>query len=172
MTLRVVLCGGGTAGHVNPLLATARAIRESDAQAQITAVGTAGGLENDLVPLAGFDLRLIERVPFPRRLSVDALRFPVHFQRAVRQARQILRDTQATCVVGFGGYAATPMYWAARQERIPIVVHEANAVPGLANKLGARWAQVVGLTFPSTPLVARKGRTVTVGLPLRSKLRN
>ncbi|WP_216378954.1 UDP-N-acetylglucosamine--N-acetylmuramyl-(pentapeptide) pyrophosphoryl-undecaprenol N-acetylglucosamine transferase [Arcanobacterium phocae] len=170
MKLSVVLCGGGTAGHVNPLIATAQAMQRVAPDARITAVGTAGGLENELVPSAGFDLRLIEKVPFPRRLNRDAIRFPARFRLAVKQAREILVETQATCVVGFGGYASSPMYRAALKEGVPFIVHEANAVPGLANKLGARSANLVGLTFPSTPLVATKGVTVTVGLPLRPKI--
>ncbi|USR80031.1 UDP-N-acetylglucosamine--N-acetylmuramyl-(pentapeptide) pyrophosphoryl-undecaprenol N-acetylglucosamine transferase [Arcanobacterium pinnipediorum] len=167
MVLSVVLCGGGTAGHVNPLIASAQAIRSLVPEARITAVGTASGLENELVPAAGFDLALVERAPFPRRLNRQALKFPARFMRAVKQSRKILRDAQASCVIGFGGYASTPIYWAARREGIPIIVHEANAVPGMANKLGARYARVVALTFPSTPLQAKNGITVTVGLPLR-----
>lgn len=167
MKLSVVLCGGGTAGHVNPLIATAQALRESFPEVRVTAVGTARGLENDLVPAAGIDLRLVERAPFPRRLNGDALRFPMRFRKAVRESRAILADADATCVIGFGGYASSPMYRAAAALGIPVIVHEANAVPGMANKLGARFARIVALTFPSTSLRARKGETITVGLPLR-----
>ncbi|QRV02775.1 UDP-N-acetylglucosamine--N-acetylmuramyl-(pentapeptide) pyrophosphoryl-undecaprenol N-acetylglucosamine transferase [Arcanobacterium phocisimile] len=170
MTLSVVLCGGGTAGHVNPLIATASAIRSAVPEARITAVGTTGGLENDLIPAARFDLELVERAPFPRRINTNMVTFPWRFLRAVRQGRKILRDTQASCVIGFGGYASSPLYRAAVKEGIPIIVHEANAVPGMANKLGAQHARVVALTFPSTPLRAKKGVTVTVGLPLRSAI--
>lgn len=137
---------------------------------RITAVGTTGGLENDLIPAARFDLELVERAPFPRRINTNMVTFPWRFLRAVRQGRKILRDTQASCVIGFGGYASSPLYRAAVKEGIPIIVHEANAVPGMANKLGAQHARVVALTFPSTPLRAKKGVTVTVGLPLRSAI--
>ncbi|MGV9182276.1 undecaprenyldiphospho-muramoylpentapeptide beta-N-acetylglucosaminyltransferase [Arcanobacterium canis] len=162
-----VLAGGGTAGHVNPLIATANAIIEEDLGARICAVGTPGGLEEELVPHAGFELELIERAPFPRRPGIAMLMFPQKFLRAVDSATHLLRSRHADVVIGFGGYASTPIYLAARKLGIPIVVHEGNASPGLANKLGARFADVVALTFDSTPLSARRGETITVGLPLR-----
>ncbi|MFP7695987.1 undecaprenyldiphospho-muramoylpentapeptide beta-N-acetylglucosaminyltransferase [Trueperella sp. LYQ143] len=170
MSASIVLAGGGTAGHVNPLLATAHAISELSPQTQIVAVGTAGGLETDLVPQAGYQLETIPRVPMPRRPSADLLRMPRHLAQAVRAAGEILDRYHANVVIGFGGYAATPVYLAARKRRIPVIVHEGNARPGLANKLGARFAATVALTFPSTPLRAQRGITVCVGLPLRAEI--
>lgn len=162
-----VLAGGGTAGHVNPLIATAQAIRQIDPDARIVGVGTPGGLEETLIPDAGLDLELIERAPFPRGINGAALKFPVVFTKAVRQSSAVLRKFDADVVVGFGGYASTPMYLAARKAKIPVVVHEGNAVAGMANKLGARFAHTVALTFESTDLSAKNGQTTTVGLPLR-----
>lgn len=168
--LSVLLAGGGTAGHVNPLLATAHALEEIDPQLQITAVGTKKGLETELVPAAGFPLATIPRTPFPRRFNADLLRFPRAFQATVRSCRELLIEKQAAVVVGFGGYASAPMYLAAKKLHIPVVVHEANARAGLANKLGARFAALVALTFPSTDLRARRGATITTGLPLRAEI--
>ncbi|MDP9800249.1 UDP-N-acetylglucosamine--N-acetylmuramyl-(pentapeptide) pyrophosphoryl-undecaprenol N-acetylglucosamine transferase [Arcanobacterium wilhelmae] len=167
-----VLAGGGTAGHVNPLLATAAAIAQEDPGAQVCAVGTPGGLEEELVPASGVDLELIERAPFPRRPNLAALKFPLAFKRAVDSAKRILRERGANVVIGFGGYASTPMYLAAKALGVPVVVHEGNASPGLANKLGARFADVVALTFDSTPLAARAGETMTIGLPLREAIQD
>lgn len=162
---RIVLAGGGTSGHVNPLLATAAHL-----EADLTVLGTAEGLEATLVPEAGYDLRIVPRVPFPRRLNRQALRFPRNLRSAVRVAKEALTaPRRADVVVGYGGYVATPAYLAARSLGIPIVIHEQNARPGLANRLGARFADVVALTFPSTPLAGR-GRTLTVGLPLRPEI--
>ncbi|GAA4286807.1 undecaprenyldiphospho-muramoylpentapeptide beta-N-acetylglucosaminyltransferase [Georgenia daeguensis] len=164
--LRVLLAGGGTAGHVNPLLATAAELREHDG-AEITVLGTEAGLEGTLVPEAGYPLRVVERVPLPRRPSPDLLRLPGRLAGAVRSADRAIADSGAQVVVGFGGYVATPAYLAARRRNVPVVIHEQNARPGLANRLGARWAAVVALTFASTPLRAAKGRTEVTGLPLR-----
>ena len=162
---RIVLAGGGSAGHVNPLLATAAHL-----PADITVLGTAEGLEADLVPAAGHELRLIPKVPFPRRPGREMFTFPGDWRRAVAGARAALEEPRrADALVGFGGYVATPAYWAARKAGIPVVLHEQNARPGLANRLGARFAEVVALTFPSTPLAGKK-RTETVGLPLRPEI--
>lgn len=163
--LRVVLAGGGSAGHVNPLLATASALR--DAGAGVVAVGTKEGLEADLVPAAGFELRTIERVPFPRRPGAAMVRFPARYAAAVRHAGEILDESRADVAVGFGGFASTPIYAAAKKRGIPVVIHEQNAKPGLANRYGARFASAIGLTFPSTKLAAKVGVTRTIGLPLR-----
>lgn len=113
-----------------------------DPTARVTAVGTAKGLETDLVPRRGVPLELVDPVPMPRRPGVDLLRLPARLVRAVRGARDVLRRTEADVVVGFGGYACVPMYLAAAatRGRVPIVVHEANARAGLANRVGARFA--------------------------------
>ena len=163
---RVVLAGGGTAGHISPLLAIAHAIQEARADASVCAVGTASGMETRLVPAAGVALELIERVPLPRRPSADLLRLPRRMATAVHQAGRILDSQQATVVVGVGGYVCTPVYLAAARRRIPVVIHEANAKPGIANRVGARFASVVATAFPDTPLPGAR----TVGMPMREEI--
>ncbi|WP_228759891.1 undecaprenyldiphospho-muramoylpentapeptide beta-N-acetylglucosaminyltransferase [Pseudactinotalea sp. HY158] len=165
---RVVLAGGGSAGHVNPLLATAAGLRA--AGIEVTVLGTAEGLEADLVPAAGFDLVPIPKVPLPRRPSPALFTFPSRWRAAVAAARAAIEDSpRAGAVVGFGGYVSTPAYLAARSAGVPVVIHEQNARPGLANRLGARFAHTIALTFPGTPLRSRR-HTVTVGLPLRPQI--
>jgi len=161
-----LLAGGGTAGHVNPLLATADAIRAREPDATIIVLGTAEGLESRLVPARGYELLTIDRLPFPRRLGRSALTFPTRFLRAVRHVREIISTRHVDVVVGFGGYAAAPAYLAASQSKVPLVIHEANALPGIANKWGARLTRYVGVTFGGTAL-----RNATrVGMPLRSEI--
>ncbi|WP_222842884.1 undecaprenyldiphospho-muramoylpentapeptide beta-N-acetylglucosaminyltransferase [Bowdeniella nasicola] len=167
MIQSIVLAGGGSAGHVNPLLATASEIAERCPAARITALGVATGLETELVPAAGIDLVTIPKAPMPRKPTPSALMFPVRFREAISQVRSVLAETKADLIVGFGGYVATPAYLAAWRAGLPFVIHEQNARPGYANKLGAKRAAVVALTFESTPLAAARGRTVTTGLPLR-----
>ncbi len=161
-----LLAGGGTAGHVNPLLALAEYWTDDEPDATIIVLGTAEGLEARLVPERGFELLTIPRVPFPRRLNRDALRFPSRFRDAVRRTRAIIRDRGVDVVVGFGGYASAPAYLAARLERVPMIAHEANARPGIANKLAARLGAAVGVTFEGTPM--RNARVV--GMPLRREI--
>ena len=161
-----LLAGGGTAGHVNPLLAVADALRVRDADATVLVLGTAEGLESRLVPARGYELLIVAKVPFPRRPNRAAAAFPLRFRRAVAQVREYIRARGVDVVVGFGGYASAPAYVAARREGVPFVVHEANAKPGLANVLGARRAAATGVAFEGTPL--RGGEVV--GMPLRTEV--
>lgn len=161
-----LLAGGGTAGHVNPLLAVADALREREPEAQILVLGTREGLEARLVPDRGYELLFVDKVPFPRRPNRAAAAFPARFRRAIAQVRGYLRERDVDVVVGFGGYASAPAYVAARGARVPVVVHEANARPGMANALGARRAAGVGVAFEGTPI--RGGRFV--GMPLRREI--
>jgi UDP-N-acetylglucosamine--N-acetylmuramyl-(pentapeptide) pyrophosphoryl-undecaprenol N-acetylglucosamine transferase len=160
-----LLAGGGTAGHVNPLLATADAIRVAHPDAEVLVLGTKEGLERRLVPERGYELLTIDKVPFPRRVGRAAVAFPARFQRAVRQVKELIRRRGVDVVVGFGGFASTPAYVAARG-RVPVVVHEANAIPGLANRLGARWANDVAVVFSNTPLAGAEA----LGMPLRREI--
>ena len=161
-----LLAGGGTAGHVNPLLAVADGLRARSADDTVLVVGTRGGLAARLVPERGYELVFVDKVPFPRRPNRAAVSFPANFTRAVKQVRRIIRERGIDVVVGFGGYASAPAYVAARREGVPVVVHEANAKPGLANVLGARSAAAVGVAFEGTPL----RRSVVVGMPLRHEV--
>jgi UDP-N-acetylglucosamine--N-acetylmuramyl-(pentapeptide) pyrophosphoryl-undecaprenol N-acetylglucosamine transferase len=161
--VHVVLAGGGTAGHVEPALATADALRRHDPAVEITALGTARGLESRLVPERGYDLAVIPAVPLPRRPSGDLLRLPARLRESVARTAEILRALRADVVVGFGGYVALPAYLAARRLRVPIVVHEANARPGLANRIGARMTRYVAVASP----VVRLPHAEYVGIPLR-----
>ncbi|WP_062076429.1 UDP-N-acetylglucosamine--N-acetylmuramyl-(pentapeptide) pyrophosphoryl-undecaprenol N-acetylglucosamine transferase [Demequina globuliformis] len=161
----VLLAGGGSAGHVNPMLATALELRERGHR--VAALGTAEGLEADLVPRAGVEMHVVPRVPMPRRPSADLFRLPGRLRAAVRAAEDAIDATGAQAVVGFGGFVSTPGYLAARRRKIPIIIHEANARPGLANKLGARWATHVGTTLPDTPI---RGGVLT-GMPLMPHVR-
>ncbi len=161
--MRILLAGGGTAGHTSPLLATADALRRLDPDAEITCLGTPRGLENKVVPAAGYPLELVPPVPLPRTVSADLFRVPGRLRRAVRQASEVLERVRPHVVVGYGGYVSMPAYLAARRRRLPIVVHEQNALPGLANRAGARVAARVAVSFPATPLP----RAEYVGLPIR-----
>ncbi len=162
----MVLAGGGTAGHVEPAMAVADALRALVPGSRITALGTARGLETRLVPERGYDLRLITPVPLPRKITGDLFRLPMRLRRAIRETRAVLEDVDADVVVGFGGYVAVPAYLAARK-RVPIVIHEANARAGIANKLGARYARRVLAAVPDSGLAAE-----VVGMPVRATIAN
>ncbi|WP_314146404.1 UDP-N-acetylglucosamine--N-acetylmuramyl-(pentapeptide) pyrophosphoryl-undecaprenol N-acetylglucosamine transferase [uncultured Leifsonia sp.] len=163
---RYLLAGGGTAGHVNPLLAVADRLRRDDPSAEVVVLGTKEGLEARLVPARGYELVTIPKLPFPRRPNAAALRFPGEYRRAIRTVGTLIRERGIDAVVGFGGYAAAPAYSAARKAGVPLVLHEANARPGLANRLGARYTPWVGVAFEGTALPHAR----FVGMPLRIEI--
>jgi UDP-N-acetylglucosamine--N-acetylmuramyl-(pentapeptide) pyrophosphoryl-undecaprenol N-acetylglucosamine transferase len=159
--ISLVVAGGGSAGHIEPALALADAVRRLDPAATVTALGTERGLDTTLIPARGYPLELIPPVPLPRRPSADLLRLPARVRAAVGRVREVLAKVDADVVVGFGGYVALPAYLGARG-RVPIVVHEANARAGLANRVGARFAARVAAAVPGTLPGAE-----VLGIPLR-----
>ncbi|MDN5743806.1 MAG: undecaprenyldiphospho-muramoylpentapeptide beta-N-acetylglucosaminyltransferase [Nocardioidaceae bacterium] len=161
--VKILLAGGGTAGHTSPLLATADALVRADGAVEVTCLGTPRGLENTVVPAAGYPLRLVPPVPLPRRPGKELALVPGRLRAAVKAALDVIDDVQPDVVVGYGGYVSMPAYLAARRRKLPLVVHEQNAVPGIANKVGARVADRVAVSFPDTPLK----KAEYVGLPIR-----
>lgn len=141
---------------------------------RITALGTARGLETRLVPARGYALELITAVPLPRKLSADLARLPPRMWRSVRETRAVLDRVEANVVVGFGGYVALPAYLAAwglpvipkPWRRIPVVIHEANARAGLANRVGARTADRILSAVPECGL----RQSEVVGIPVRGRI--
>jgi UDP-N-acetylglucosamine--N-acetylmuramyl-(pentapeptide) pyrophosphoryl-undecaprenol N-acetylglucosamine transferase len=164
--MRAVLAGGGSAGHVSPLLALADRLVSDASDSEIVALGTSTGIEARLVPARGYRLHEVPKVPLPRRISPRMLALPAELARAVRSSRQAIDELGAEVVVGFGGYVSAPAYLAARQAKVPIVVHEQNSRPGFANRLGARLTPWVAVSFPGTPL----RHAVRTGLPLRAEI--
>ena len=164
--MRVVLAGGGSAGHIEPALALADALREADSGIQVTCLGTQRGLETRLVPLRGYELELIPAVPLPRSVTPQLLTVPGRLAGAVHATGKILDRVQADVLVGFGGYVATPAYLAAKRHNVPIVVHEANPSAGIANRLGAHLTTHVFTGHPDTKLRNSK----YLGLPIRRQI--
>lgn len=162
----VVLAGGGTAGHTSPMIATAEALQAQAPDIDLVCIGTARGLETRVVPAAGLALELITPVPMPRTPNLDLVKLPWLLAKSVRQSRKILRDARADALVGFGGYVSIPAYIAARTMRVPVVIHEANKVPGIANRIGARFAQYVATTFAETTLQGAR----LIGMPMSTAI--
>ena len=161
--MKLLLAGGGTAGHVEPALAVARAWKKKHPHDEILFLGTSSGLENSLVPAAGFALAHIPKVAIARSLSPSLLMVPIRLIQSVVASRKILKDVD--CAIGFGGYVSAPLYLAAAITRTPIVIHEQNARPGWANKLGARLTSFTAISYPVAggPL----SKAELTGLPLR-----
>jgi UDP-N-acetylglucosamine--N-acetylmuramyl-(pentapeptide) pyrophosphoryl-undecaprenol N-acetylglucosamine transferase len=164
--MRVVLAGGGSAGHIEPALALADALLEADRGIHVTCLGTERGLETRLVPLRGYDLELIPAIPLPRSVTPKYLTVPGRLAGAVHAAGEILDRLHADVLVGFGGYVSAPGYLAAKRHHVPIVVHEANPFPGIANRLGARLTTHVFTAQPDTKLRGAR----YLGLPIRRQI--
>lgn len=160
--MKVLLAAGGTAGHIEPALTLADALRRDDPDTEVVVVGRAEGLESRLVPERGYRLRTVPAVPLPRRPSKDLALVPVRVSGSVRSMINIMREEKPDVVVGFGGYVALPAYLAARRLGIPLVIHEANARAGVANRVGARLTRWVAEAAPS-----HLPHAVRVGMPLR-----
>lgn len=163
----IVFAGGGSAGHVEPALAVARAWKGKYPKDECIFLGTALGLENALVPAAGFALQNIEKVAMPRKLNFDIVKLPMQLFRAVSSAKKIIDGTDA--LIGFGGYLSASAYLAARLAGVPIVVHEANTKVGWANRLGALLTKNLAV---ASPIAAGPfARATVTGLPLRSDVK-
>lgn len=165
---KVLVAGGGTAGHIEPALSLAEALVRRRSDSEVVALGTAAGLETQLVPARGFRLQLIPKVTMPRGDVSRWLDVPAGVWGAVRAASRVIGEEQPDVVVGFGGYVALPAYLAAKRARVPFVVHEANARPGVANRIGARLTRYVAVSAPST--VNSLPHAVLVGIPLRRSI--
>lgn len=146
--MHVVLAAGGTGGHIEPALTLADALVREEPSVRITVLGGERGLETTLVPERGYRLVSVPSAPLPRRPGADLLAWGPRLRRAVRMASDVLVREQVDVVVGFGGYAAGPVYLAARRTRVPLVIHEANARAGIANRLGARLTPHVYAAYP------------------------
>jgi UDP-N-acetylglucosamine--N-acetylmuramyl-(pentapeptide) pyrophosphoryl-undecaprenol N-acetylglucosamine transferase len=166
--MKVLIVGGGTAGHVFPALALARRLRE-DHGADVRFAGTATGQEARLIPDAGFAFSPVEARPLVRRLSLRTVTAPAAALRSVARCRPLVED--ADVVVGMGGYVSVPVALAAIRARRPLVLHEQNAVPGLANRTLARPARAVALSFAEAGrMLPRRVRTVVTGNPVREEI--
>jgi UDP-N-acetylglucosamine--N-acetylmuramyl-(pentapeptide) pyrophosphoryl-undecaprenol N-acetylglucosamine transferase len=161
--MRVLLAGGGSAGHTSPLLATADALKRLSAEVEITCLGTRERIEAQIIPAAGYPLEFVPSVPLPRRPNADLARLPGRLRAARRAALEVMDRIRPDVVCGFGGFVSVPAYLAARKRRVPLVVHEGNTLPGIANKLGARFTEHVATSFPDTDLP----HATYVGLPIR-----
>lgn len=162
--INVVLAAGGTAGHIEPALNLADALMHEDPEVIVTIIGGDHGLETSLVPSRGYALKTVPAVVMPRRISADLLTVGPRVLAATKQSVAHLQELKPDVVVGFGGYAALPTYRAARKLGYDLVIHEANAKAGLANRVGARYAIEVYVTvsgsLPGQPM----------SLPLRQSI--
>jgi UDP-N-acetylglucosamine--N-acetylmuramyl-(pentapeptide) pyrophosphoryl-undecaprenol N-acetylglucosamine transferase len=161
-----VVAAGGTGGHVFPGIALAEELRRRRPEAQIVFVGTASGLENKLVPAAGFGLEQVSASGFMGKSLTERVGALSRLPRGIGEARRLLKRLEARAVLGMGGYVSVPVLLAARSLKIPTLIHEPNAHPGLANRLLNRVASRTAVGFEAANGVFKRKGVVT-GTPVR-----
>lgn len=166
--MKILLAGGGTAGHIEPALAVARGWQELHPRDEIIFIGTDSGLENSLIPAAGYPLVHIPRVRIARKISPSLLMVPAQLITSIVKTIRLLKDVD--CAIGFGGYVSAPLYCAAALTRTPFVIHEQNARPGWANRIGAWLTPFRAISYPVVH--GALSRAELTGLPLRADVRS
>lgn len=169
--MRVIVTGGGTGGHIYPALAIAKGMQSADPQTEILYVGTDTGMEAKLVPESGLEFFSVPGQGLPRKISIETLKVGAKSVKALWETKQILKKFKPDLVVGTGGYVSGPVVLTAALFGIPTLLHEQNALPGVTNKILAKFVRKVMVTFPDS--IARFGnqkKLVMTGLPVRSEI--
>ena len=170
--MRVIIAAAGSAGHINPGLAIANKIKEKEPDSEIIFVGTTRGLENDLVPRAGYELKTIEAYGLSKQISIQNLKKIYKTLNATGKARKIIQKFKPDVIVGAGGYICGPVVWAAKKEKIPVVLHESNAFPGRAVKFLAKKADKILISFEDArSRITNASNIVFTGTPIKIEKR-
>ncbi len=168
--MKAIIAAAGTGGHINPALAIANKIKQEEPNSEIIFVGTDRGLENDLIPRAGYDLKRIEAYGFNRKISLDNVKKMYKTFKSIGQAKKIIQDFKPDIMIGTGGYICLPVALAASKLKVPIVLHESNAFPGVAIKMLSKKASAILVGFEDAKKRIRNTENVVVvGNPSKVK---
>ena len=171
--MKVIVAAAGTAGHINPGLAIANKIKEKEQDSKIIFIGTPRGLENDLVPRAGYELKTIEAYGLSKQISIANMKKIYTTLKATGRARKIIQEFKPDIIVGAGGYICGPVVWAAKKENIPVILHESNAFPGKAIKMLSKKADTVLISFEEArDKIPNAKNIVFTGTPVKILKRN
>ncbi len=169
--MRILFAGGGTAGHVNPAVAVANYIKEKEPSSEFLFIGTKEGMESTLVPKQGYDIRFIKIHGFKRSLSFKNIKTMAELATGIAKASGIIKKFKPDAVIGTGGYVSGPVLIAASMMKIPTLVHEANAFPGVTVRMLARFVDVVALGMEDASKFLKKGCRIEVtGNPVRPSI--
>ena len=168
--MRVIVAAAGTAGHINPGLAIANKIKQEQPNSEIIFIGTTRGLENDLVPRAGYELKTIEAYGLSKKISFDNLKKLYKTFRGLGQAKKIVKEFKPDIVIGTGGYICGAVISAAHKLKIPTLLHESNAFPGKAVKMLAKKTDTILVSFEDAKQRIPKARNIVhTGTPIKIK---
>lgn len=168
--MKVIIAAAGTGGHINPGIAIANKIKEKEPNSEIIFIGTNRGLENDLVPRAGYELKTIHAYGFNRKISLDNLKKMYKTFCSIGEAKKIIQEFKPDVMIGTGGYICVPVGMAAKKAKVPIVLHESNAFPGIAIKILSKKAETILLGFEDAkPRIPNAKKIVVTGTPTKVK---
>ncbi len=168
--MKVIIAAAGTAGHINPGLAIANKIKEKNEDAEIIFIGTNRGLENDLVPRSGYELKTIEAYGFSKSISINNFKKMIKTMKGFSQAKKIVEEFKPDIVIGTGGYICGAVITAAHKNKIPTLLHESNAYPGLAIRMLAKKVDTILVGFEEAKGKLNKAKRVVVtGTPTKMK---
>ena len=169
--MRILFAAGGTGGHINPAIAIAKKFREHSPDCEILFIGTKRGLEGKLVPREGFDIKYIETVGFRRKITFENVIVAQKALKSMFDAKKIIKDFKPDIVIGCGGYVSGPVVAEASIKKIPTLIHEQNAFPGVTNKMLAKKADTVCISFEEASKYFKKAKNIVyTGNPVRSSL--
>lgn len=168
--MRAIIAAAGTGGHINPGIAIANEIKSKEPGSEIIFIGTNRGLENDLVPRAGYELKTIKAYGFARTISIENMKEMYQTFHSIKEAKKIIDEFKPDVIIGTGGYICVPVGLAAKKRKIPIVLHESNAFPGVAVKMLSSKAEKVLVGFEDAKARLPKAKKVIVtGTPTKVK---
>lgn len=168
--MKVIIAAAGTAGHINPGLAIANKIKEKNEDAEIIFIGTNRGLENDLVPRSGYELKTIQAYGFSKSISINNFKKMIKTMKGFSQAKKIVEEFKPDIVIGTGGYICGAVITAAHKNKIPTLLHESNAYPGLAIRMLAKKVDTILVGFEEAKGKLNKAKRVVVtGTPTKMK---
>lgn len=175
MKRKFIVTGGGTSGHINPAITIADSLKEyygaKGIECEIIFTGRKEGLEGELVPKAGYEMKYITAKPFPMKPSLKMIKAIKALSEGRKQCAQIIKEFKPDAVIGTGGYVCGPLFMQANKMNVPVVIHEANAFPGRANKMFGRKSDLVLTGFPNLESDFKgAGKIVFTGNPVRNQM--
>lgn len=168
--MKVIIAAAGTAGHINPGIAIANKIRQEQKDSKIIFIGTTRGLENDLVPRAGYELKTINAYGLSKKISIDNIKKIAKTLKGYGEAKKIIKEFKPDVVIGTGGYICGATIWGAHSLKIPTMLHESNAFPGKAVKMLAKKTDTILVSFQDAiPRIKNANKVVYTGTPVKIK---
>lgn len=171
--MRILLSGGGTGGHVYPAIAIANRIKEQHPDAEIMFVGTEKGIESEIVPKYGYELKTVTVQGFKRKIDFDNVKRVFKLFKGLEESRKVVKKFKPDVVIGTGGYVSGPVLFNAAMSKVPTVVHEQNSFPGVTNKILSKVVTRVLTSFEDSHVRFPEGsreKLVLTGNPVRKEI--